>query len=207
LYENLPSFVLGFHGCDSAVAEEIFAGRQKLRVSENKYDWLGTGVYFWEQNPRRAFEWAKEQQARSRIKIPAVVGAIIEPGYCMNLLDASFIEIVKNAYETLQLVENERGRPLPQNKPISGGSDLLLRELDCEVINTVHEHRKLQGLRPFESVRGVFVEGAPLYENAGFFAKSHIQICVRDPRCIKGYFRVMEEANSSKSRPKPGRSR
>jgi hypothetical protein len=42
-------------------------------------------------------------------------------------------------------------------------------------------------------VRGVFVEGGSLYENAGFAAKNHIQVCVRDVRCIKTYFRPLDD--------------
>lgn len=42
--------------------------------------------------------------------------------------------------------------------------------------------------RAYDSVRGVFWEGKPLYPNAGFAEKNHIQICVCNPNCIKGYF-------------------
>lgn len=31
-------------------------------------------------------------------------------------------------------------------------------------------------------------EGHSLYPNAGFAEKDHIQICVCNPNCIKGYF-------------------
>ena len=33
-----------------------------------------------------------------------------------------------------------------------------------------------------------FWEGQKLYPNAGFREKNHIQICVCNPNCIKGYF-------------------
>ena len=49
------------------------------------------------------------------------------------------------------------------------------------------------GEPPFDSVRGVFFEGENLYPNAGFKAKNHIQVCVRNPNCIKGFFRVREQ--------------
>lgn len=41
--------------------------------------------------------------------------------------------------------------------------------------------------------RGVVVEGKRIYPNAGFHEKSHIQVCVRNLRCIKGYFRVLPD--------------
>ena len=40
----------------------------------------------------------------------------------------------------------------------------------------------------FDSIRGVFFEGDELYPGAGFKEKDHIQICIRNPNCIKGYF-------------------
>ena len=47
---------------------------------------------------------------------------------------------------------------------------------------------KVANKRDYDSVRGVFWEGKPLYPNAGFAEKNHIQICVCNPNCIKGYF-------------------
>ena len=42
---------------------------------------------------------------------------------------------------------------------------------------------------PFHTVRGVFQEGEPAFDGAGVKLKSHIQVAVRDPRAIVGYFR------------------
>ena len=52
----LPGFLLGYHGCDEQVAENVLSGNDTLRPSTNDYDWLGHGIYFWESNPRRALE-------------------------------------------------------------------------------------------------------------------------------------------------------
>jgi hypothetical protein len=46
--------------------------------------------------------------------------------------------------------------------------------------------------KAFDSVRGVFVEGKELYPSAGFREKNHIQLCIRNPNCIKGYFHPQE---------------
>lgn len=86
---------------------------------------------------------------------------------------------------------------MPENKPIRGGDELLLRHLDRAVIEATHYLQSQlvkEGKAPYEfdTVRAVFVEGKELYENAGFCTKNHIQICVRNPNCIKGYFRVTE---------------
>ena len=54
----------------------------------------------------------------------------------------------------------------------------------------VHIIRKKKGEPPIDSVKGVFVEGGPIYEGSGFYEKTHIQIAVCNPDCIKGVFRV-----------------
>jgi len=44
-----------------------------------------------------------------------------------------------------------------------------------------------------DSVKGVFTEGKLLYPDSGFDEKTHTQIVVRNPHCIKGVFRAPEE--------------
>ena len=76
----------------------------------------------------------------------------------------------------------------PTNSTIGISEDKLLRRLDCAVIETAHQiNREVSG-REFDSVKGVFWEGVELYPDAGFREKNHIQICVRNPNCIKGFF-------------------
>ena len=55
----------------------------QLKFSRNSYDWLGSGIYFWENAPCRAMDWALECQKNSRItkgKViePAVIGVILD---------------------------------------------------------------------------------------------------------------------------------
>jgi hypothetical protein len=45
------------------------------------------------------------------------------------------------------------------------------------------------GRGTYQTVRGAFMEGTPVYPGAGIFEKTHIQIAVRDPDWILGYFR------------------
>jgi len=57
---------------------------------------------------------------------------------------------------------------MPVNK---GGDDLLQRYLDCAVINHTHSINKRADRKPFETVRGVFLEGKRSYETSGFYEK------------------------------------
>ena len=64
--------------CDQSVVDKVIAGEDNLLASKNDYDWLGNGIYFWENNEERALEWAVEMSKRknSTIKSPAVIGAV-----------------------------------------------------------------------------------------------------------------------------------
>jgi hypothetical protein len=201
MYSVLPSFILGFHGCDEALAEKVFSGKMFLKPSQNDYDWLGQGVYFWENNPRRALEYAKHlkkhpEQCKETIKKPAVIGAVIDLGRCLNLLDSTSIELVAEAYTLYEKSCAAKGQEMAENKNIKGSKDLLLRYRDCAVIDTLHTFRSANNERPFDSVRGMFMEGSPIYKGAGFHDKSHIQVCVCNPDCIKGYFRPIKKESA-----------
>lgn len=197
MYSTLPHFVLGFHGCDKTVADEIISHDYKhLERSTNQYDWLGHGIYFWENNPARALEYAtflknhpeRSSKGKKTIKTPAVIGAIIDLRYCLNLLEAHSLDVVKQSYKILRDIYKSSGLELPQNLGTKGNKELLLRNLDCAVIEEVHTFNK-QGDKPaYDTVRGMFIEGEPIYKGAGIYDKSHIQICVRNQNCIKGYF-------------------
>jgi hypothetical protein len=41
----------------------------------------------------------------------------------------------------------------------------------------------------YDTVRGAFLEGDPIYPGAGFSREAHIQIAVRNRACILGVFR------------------
>lgn len=181
------SFVLGYHGCDRKIGEELLAGKP-FRPSRNDYDWLGEGVYFWEANPRRGLEFARETLKREpkKVKEPFVIGAVIDLGVCLDLTTADGLALVKRGHESLKRnVYESLDLPLPRNSP-----DGLRRPLDCAVLNWVHSMRKEERRPRFDSVRGVFTEGGAAYEGAGFPEKTHIQIAVRNLDCIKGVFRV-----------------
>ena len=194
LYDNQPAFVLGFHGCDASIGEQILSGEIKhLNPSENNYDWLGNGIYFWESNPKRAYEFAIEacnntKLSRGKIVEPFVIGAVINLGASLNLINSKSLNEVQETYGLLQSFFSVATEDvMPKNS-----ANLLRRELDCAVIEALHVYRENQNLQSYESVRGVFWEGNDLYPHAGFKEKNHIQLCVRDTSCILGYFRPIE---------------
>lgn len=201
-YELLPGILVCFHGTDEGTARKILAGGSHIEASENDYDWLGHGIYFWVYSPQRAYQFALEKLKWERRKAKvAVIGAIVDPRHCLNLLDASGLGFLESGYEAL--VEERGGlKFLPKN---GVGKELWNRQLDCAVINMVHQIRALTQssdsirknpgefpLSTFDTVRGAFWEGGPVYPGARIEKKNHVQICVRNPECIKGYFKPIE---------------
>ena len=188
---NYQRTIFAYHGCDRQVAESVLLGRTRLEPSHNDYDWLGTGVYFWEYGPQRALEWAAGLAKRrlQHIREPAVIGAIIHLGICFDLLDVRFTDKLSGLYPTFEQTLQTAGQPVPRNEPAHGADrDLLRRKLDCAMVNwAIPEIEKAVGDR-FQSVRGVFQEGIPAFAGSGIMHKSHIQVVVRDAACILGYF-------------------
>lgn len=201
LYRRLPGIVLGFHGCDESVGEALLSGKTKhLASSSNDYDWLGAGIYFWENDPKRALEFAEEAKvqpilSKGLIKKPFVIGAVIDLGFCLNLLERTALAEVAEAHGFLQAVNAVTDTPMPQNK----GPDRAARYLDRAVLEFLHAMRaqlnkgKNKGkYLPYDTVRGALWEGGDLFPTSGFGKKNHIQIAVRNRSSIKGYFRPID---------------
>ena len=188
MYEKLPNLTIGFHGCSQETYNAVINNHEELKASNNDYDWLGHGIYFWENNLARAKEWAQKKHGDNA----AVIGAVIDLGRCLNLTDSASEEILKDGYNILKELYRDINRPLPENRPASKTRDVLQRDLDCAVIQAIQTAYSIEDepipYPAFDSVRGVFTEGTPPYPGSAFYSKTHIQICVCNLNCIKGYF-------------------
>ncbi len=206
MYNSRPNLMLGFHGCDEVTRDMLVLGPNSIKKSEEPYDWLGHGFYIWENNYDRALGWAKEKQKRGEIKNPSVLGVVYQLDYCLDLTDSAFTSILSHYYSLMKNDFVDLGKELPQNKdlPKDKYRDLILRELDCAVFEYMHQKIseeiendvKSQGFsehRHFDTTRGIFTEGGPAFEGAGIQTKNHIQICIRNLNCIKGFFIPREE--------------
>ena len=168
-------FVYGFHGCRKSVAEALLSGRDVMLSSDNDYDWLGSGIYFWEEAPARAFLWARRKFGNDA----SVIGAKIRLGRCLNLMDVEAYGPLRDTYEVLKA----SGRVLPVNTP-------HYHRLDCLVINTAMEYAEKVVDRPYDTVRCPFAEGHPVFPDSRLFDLSHIQIAVRRQEALEDLFAV-----------------
>ncbi|SEN71402.1 hypothetical protein SAMN05216436_12072 [bacterium A37T11] len=206
MYDIRPNLLIGFHGCDASVCHDLINKPDQVKLSKEPFDWLGHGVYFWENNYERALMWAQDKYKRGRIKEPAVVVAVLQLGYCCDFLDSKYVKILQDYYASMEAGYRQSELSMPQNRdlPNDQHKDRILRELDCAAIEYMHmrlrqniQHDKqTQGFsnyKMFDSTRGVFTEGGPAFKGAGIFEKSHIQICIRNLNCIKGFFLPRKE--------------
>lgn len=188
-----PFSIIGFHSCDKETGLKVLNGSDDLKASTNSWDWLGEGIYFWEQNPGRALEYAiesstKKQFNKVQIKTPFVLGAHIALGTCLNLVENQSLAILKEAYKGLEKLIQETGEPMPENK----GDN---RALDCAVIRYIHQSNKEQGKPKYDTIRCAFQEGQEVYPGSTIHSRLHIQVCVTNPECINSYFLPRPIAN------------
>lgn len=192
MYSKLPNLVIGFHGCSKDTYERVIFRNEHLIASSNTYDWLGNGIYFWGQNCERAKEWAINKYGENDA---FVVGAVLDLGHCLNLTDYASADILRHGYRLLKKVCRITGNQIPQNRKSPNTDDILLRDLDCAVIQQLHYYNEIIGVKKFDSVRGVFIEGNPVFPGSEIMEKTHTQLCICNPNCIKGYFSPLS-ANS-----------
>ena len=77
--------IVAYHGCDVEIGSKIIDGEiMHLRPSKNPYDWLGDGIYFFEDDLLRAQLFAKAAAAAPGKKLtakpiayPYAIGAVI----------------------------------------------------------------------------------------------------------------------------------
>lgn len=201
MYHKRPNLTIGFHGCDQSVRNDLVLMPDKVKKSQENYDWLGHGFYVWENNFSRALTWAQDKASRSKLETPSVVGVIYQLDHCLDFTDSEFIDLLPIYYNLMKEELSVANKEIPFNKnsPNDRHKDLIVRALDCAVIEYLHQKIEEQialdlgskgysRYNHFDTVRGIFTEGGPIFEGAGIQSKNHIQVCIRNLNCIKGFF-------------------
>ncbi len=162
----VASAVRGYHGTHMSYASDIL--KDGFRASENKLDWLGDGIYFFQDSSQRAIDWAKKLHTVEW----AVVKADISLTGCMDLLDKSWFATLEDAHDLLVARHRALGLKFPTQEDGAHGMDRL-------VINAAVDILAGKGMN-IRSVRSIFQEGRPAFPGSALFDRSHIQIAVRD---------------------------
>lgn len=168
---RVSTHILGFHGTDIPSAASIM--QNGFRLSRNPYDWLGDGVYFFQDAPARAWEWAYEHHGSQA----AVLSSTIRLDNCMDLLDIRWTGVLSDAYDAfLQQLQRTGQRP-PVQTPGA-------HRLDRDVINYAVGVLQDRGTH-VHVVRASFSEGGPVFPGSALFSRAHVQIAVRDLSAIE----------------------
>jgi len=184
MYDIRPNLIIGFHGCELDVRDSLLNNPDSVKISTEQYDWLGHGMYFWENNYDRAMQWAVDKQERGRIKKPSVIGAVLNLGHCCDLLDSRYVQTLKTYYVLLDALHKSVGRPLPRNKdlPNDRHKDKILREFDCAAIEYMHaeilkevktyiQNKGFSQYKIFDSTRGYLLRVDLFLKAQGYLKK------------------------------------
>src|SRR5882762_5539409 len=118
MYDIKPNLIIGFHGCDESTRDRLLNQPNEIVFSKEKYDWLGHGMYFWENNYARALQWAEDKKARGRIEKPSVIGAVLFLDHCCDFLDSTYIQILKDYFDLMTISYIAADRDMPENRDL-----------------------------------------------------------------------------------------
>lgn len=189
IYLDRPNLYIGFHGCEKNVGIDLLLHPNRIHMSAHDYEWLGHGFYVWENNYDRALDWANNHYPK--FKEPFAIGVVYTLEKCLDLTDKHFIELLSKDYPEFLIDLKRIGASIPQNTDLKGTPNPsgVLRYLDCFLIEHLHSLRDIaEDIPYFDTARGAFTEGDPAYPGTQFGDKNHIQVCVRNKNCIKGFF-------------------
>jgi hypothetical protein len=166
--------IFGYHGTSRANAIRIL--NDGFRVSSNDYDWLGEGVYFFQDAPLRASQWAKEQYPED----PAIIRSLIRLENSIDLFDIKWFATLKAAYQSFKTRYERNNLPLPSQNPTRSKA----HRLDCEFFDYITQLLLSQNEK-VETIRAVFIEGESIFPNSAIFDLAHVQIAVRNTVLIQ----------------------
>jgi hypothetical protein len=179
LHTNHRNVVLAYHGTSPESSEIILepskATAERFLISENDTDWLGNGVYFFQDAPYRAEEWPRIRQPPPRRTLnPVVLCAEIDLADCLDLIDIKAAKEIMYWYPQMKIDFHRTKRSLPKN---TGGK----RNLDRALINYAVQQMEKRGRR-INTVRAAFTEGWSIVPGSKLYSHAHVQIVVRPYR-------------------------
>lgn len=187
----MPRTVRAFHGTTLTAARSITSGHAPWRPSANAHDWLGHGIYFFEESLSLAVDWAlgvtRQIASLGQIDSPAVIAADIDLTDCVDLCSGKWNANLSQIYSKLS--HPIRAQHAPRLTTAAGidhdiGDQVTQQVLahnftDTAVIDTLCRDLTKNGT-PVTCKRAAFSDGDQLYTNSYFFRRTQIQIAALD---------------------------
>jgi hypothetical protein len=94
--------MIGFHGCDESVRNQLVTNPDFVKISKESFDWLGHDFYLWENNYERALQWAEDKKRRGKLEKPSVLGVVYQLDYCLGFSDSMYIRLIGFYYNMMK---------------------------------------------------------------------------------------------------------
>jgi hypothetical protein len=169
--------VYGYHGTSRSSAKSIL--ENGFNLSNKGGDWLGPGVYFWQDAPQRALDWARKFHPEDPVVIRSSIS--FEEDKTMDLLDTRWFSFLGDRYQGFVNKCLESSISLPKQNPNKSKRhelDHAFLDYISLVLNTLEPGR-------ISVIRAAFTEGRPIFPDSAIFDLSHVQIAVKDSNYIK----------------------
>lgn len=175
--------VYGYHATDAETVANVLHEKH-IKKSENWYDWLGVGSYFYQEAPLRALKWLTQEKHEGTIE-PSKAGLLcakIQIREFIDLLEPDWVEVIARTYilleeDTDKLATLRRWREKQAEYKVGGEAGphpLDKYVIDMAVGSLIKGGRKVNG------VRAIFYDGKRLFENSHLLDRQHIQIAVHN---------------------------
>lgn len=165
---------IGYHGTTLDAARKIVT--DGFLLSGNPWEWLGKGIYFWQDAPNRARDWAVEWHAAKGYTGPIeVVAARIALIDFVDLLDQVDMELVAEFAAKFEVRMTRLRAELRNRYPV--------HRLDCAVFNFLTNVLSSKG-RAVRGYRAACVEGKAITTGSPIYDRSHVQLAVIDQDAI-----------------------
>ena len=152
----------GYHGTDIGSCEKIIL-TNKFIDSVDDEEWLGSGVYFFENDKKQAIYYMSKAKKKSEYK---VISCDIKSDNLLDLLDISNYENFERF--AVQLKDRYKKRKDGKQRVLMNGV----------ILNFMHK------VNPYDVVRGVFDVPRRTVAPRTNIKPVQIQICVKNHDCI-----------------------
>ncbi|MDD5036917.1 MAG: hypothetical protein PHE55_19500 [Methylococcaceae bacterium] len=157
------SLVKAYHAGELEEIDCLISQGFGIRYSSSQGNWLGEGVYFWENDPVRAEEWQIQRNKG------AILECEIDTSFLLNLL-------VKNEH-TAEFYD--RAGQIANNLSLRNQKNAQKFDLDNQVFKKIQETFS-QPDRGLCGVRMAFYLGQSITPDGNIYENQHIQICLWD---------------------------
>lgn len=159
--------VKAYYAGDEKEIEKFITGQPYIPPSYHRNNWLGYGLYFWENNPIKAEKWQLEKGK----------GAILE----CDIDTQNLLNLLEDTGNSDSFFDGAEKLSKQFNSKFSNDKSALNFSLDCKIFN---EYKKVvQG--QFSGIRMAFYLGESVSKDGNIFRGQHIQICLWDISAIK----------------------